>query len=297
MSKFILSGFGDEIDPNLDTQLSVMKKNGLHYIELRSVDGKGVTDFTLDETKAVKKRLDAEGFKVSSVGSSIGKVGIRDDFNQHLDLFRNTLEIAHILEAPYIRMFSFYIPKGEAPETCRDDVLERMSKLCDEAKGSGVRLLHENELDIYGDSPERCLDIAESLGHERIGLVFDAANFINLIDRVQIYPYAWHLLKKYVDYVHIKDAVHIDDPLENHHEVRPAGYGEGRIKDILHELDQDGYEGFLSVEPHLGYFAGFEKLEKRMVDDSMPKGGQQTFTVAISALKELMKELNLKESI
>lgn len=291
MSKFILSGFGDEIAPKLSEQLSVMSENDIHCLEIRSVDEKPIVEHTSAEVKEIKKQLDAAGFRISSIGSPIGKIGIRDSFPQHVELFRHTLEIAHILEAPYLRMFSFYIPEGEKPEAYRDEVLDRINRLCDEAKGSGVRLLHENELGIYGDSPERCLDILENLGYDRIGAVFDPANFINLRERVEIYPYAWNLLKKYVDYMHIKDAVHIDDLTANHHEVRPAGYGDGRVIDILRDLDRRGYEGFLSIEPHLGSFAGFDKLEHRIVDENMPKGGPYTFTVAARALQSLLAQL------
>jgi sugar phosphate isomerase/epimerase len=189
-------------------------------------------------------------------------------------------------------MFSFYIPEGEKPETFRSEVMERLNRLCDEAKGAPVRLLHENELGIYGDSPERCLDIMETIGYDRMGAVFDPANFINLRERVEIYPYAWNLLKKYVDYMHIKDAVHIDDLTQNHHEVRPAGYGDGRIIDILRDLDRRGYHGFLSIEPHLGNFAGFEKLEHRPLDRSIADGGPDTFTLAAKSLKKLIGQLD-----
>lgn len=290
MGKFILAGFGDEIAPELDTQLEVMKKNGIRALELRSIEGKNVSDFTPAEAKGLKEKLDAAGFTVSSAASPIGKIGVRDPFEKHLGLFENTLEVARILGAPFLRIFSFYIPAGETPQTCRDTVLERLSRLCDAAKGSGVRLLHENELGIYGDTPERCLDLLEALGYNRMGAVFDPANFINLTRRVEVYPYAWNVLKKYVDYLHIKDAIHIDDPKENHHEVRPAGYGDGRIEEILRDLKASGYEGVLSVEPHLGYFPGLEKLEKRGISD-MPQGGPRTFSIAAAALSALIEKI------
>lgn len=296
MSQFVLSGFGDEIAEDLSTQLSVMKENHIHCLEIRSVNGKPIVEHTPAEAKKIKEQLDAAGFRVSSLGSPIGKIGIRDDFRKHLELFRRALEIAKILDAPFFRLFSFYIPEGEKPEKYRGEVMERMDRLCAEAKGFGVRLLHENELGIYGDTPERCLDLMETLGYDRIGAVFDPANFINLKQRVEIYPYAWHLLKKYVDYMHIKDAVHVSDPLHNHHEIRPAGYGDGRIADILRELEESGYRGFLSVEPHLGSFSGFEKLERRIVDETMPKGGPKTFTVAARALQDLIAQVEKGKS-
>lgn len=63
------------------------------------------------------------------------------------------------METPYIRMFSFFIPAGETPETYRDEVFERLQKFVDYAKQENVILLHENEKEIYGDNAKRCLEI------------------------------------------------------------------------------------------------------------------------------------------
>lgn len=288
MSHFLLSGFGDEIAKDLKTQLSVMAMNGIRYIELREVNGKEIVDFTPDERKEIKKELDSAGFRVSSIGSSVGKSDIGGEFAKPFDRFRRAMETAQFFGAPYLRIFSFFIPKNKDPKAFRGSVMERMNRFCEEIEGSGIRLLSENELDIYGDTPERCLDIVQTLGYERIGLLFDPANFIDLIEKVEIYPYAWHLLRDYVDYLHLKDAVHIDDMLRNHHEVRPVGYGEGNIGDILRELDEKGYDGFLSVEPHLTDYPGYEKLEQRMTGTNIPEGNPRKFTVAAAALKELL---------
>ena len=46
MSNFILSAFADEIDPKLDKQIQVIQKHGIGYIELRSIEGKNVSEFT-----------------------------------------------------------------------------------------------------------------------------------------------------------------------------------------------------------------------------------------------------------
>ena len=291
MHQFILSGFGDEIDPQLSRQLSVLSANGMEYLELRSVDGKNISEFPAAETGALRSQLQDAGFRVSSVASPIGKINLQDDFQKHLDMFRNTLDVAERLEAPYIRIFSFYLPEGSKPEDCRAEVLERMNALCEEAKGRPVRLLHENELGIYGDTPECCLDLLQTLGPDRIGAVFDPANFVNLSEKTEVYPHAWHLLKPYVEYMHIKDAAYRDDP-KSKHDIRPAGYGEGHIPEILAELCGQGYRGFLSVEPHLGYFKGFELLERRGVNPGMPLSGPETFSIAADALRNILDRLS-----
>ena len=283
MSRFILSAFADEISADLKTQMDVLAEHGISYIEIRGVNGKTITDYSLDEAKKIKKELDARGFRISSIGSPIGKIGITDDFSPHRELFKHTLELALLLESKYIRMFSFYIPRGEAPDKYRNEVLERWFEFVELAKGSGITLLHENEKDIYGEDAEHCLDLLQSLNCDYVKAVFDPANFIQA--DVQTYPHAYELLKDYIAYMHIKDAVYSD------HHVEPAGYGDGRLKEILSALYNNGYEGFLSLEPHLWSFEGFDKLELEPVWNKYEGGGPKLFSVAATALNKLLDEI------
>ena len=110
------------------------------FLEIRGVDGKNVTALTAEEAKEVRRRLDEAGLAVWSMGSPIGKIGIRDPFGPHLDLFHHTLDLADILGAKAFRLFSFYIPAGEDPEIYRDEVLEKMERFAEAGKGSGILL-------------------------------------------------------------------------------------------------------------------------------------------------------------
>lgn len=283
MSKFILSAFADEIDADLNIQMDVLEEHGIKYIEMRGVDGKNIVQYTLDEVKEIKRRIDARGFKLSSVGSPLGKIGINDDFAPHLELFKHTLEVAKIMESPYIRIFSFYIPEGEQPDAYREEVINRWSQFAQAAEGSGIILLHENEKDIYGDTPERCLDLMQSLNSDHVKAIFDFANFVQCDARNNIEGF--ELLKDYVAYIHVKDAVYSD------HHVVPAGEGDGCIEQILRKLYADGYEGFLSLEPHLANFTGFADLEPNSPGFELPEGGARSFAIAVQALKNLLRNI------
>lgn len=125
MSKFVLSAFADEIDPMLATQMDVLDRYGIKYIEIRGVNGKSLVQYSLGEVKEFKKQLDARGFGISAIGSPIGKIKITDDLAPHLELFKHTVQIAEILETQYIRMFSFYMPEDESPDLYRAEVMDR----------------------------------------------------------------------------------------------------------------------------------------------------------------------------
>lgn len=283
MGKFILSAFADEIADDLEMQMDVLEQNDIRYIEMRGVNGRPLVQHSLEEVRKIKKELDKRGFKISAIGSPIGKINITDDFEPHRELFRHTVKIADILEAGYIRMFSFFIPKGGDPLTYRDEVMRRWKELTKEAAGSGLILMHENEKDIYGDSPARCLDLMKTLNCSYVKAVFDPANFVQC--DVETFPEAYNMLKDHIVYMHIKDALYKD------HSVVPAGFGDGKLKQILMSLKNCGYEGFLSLEPHLGAFSGLAALEHDSMVADLPEGGPRTFTIAAEALKKILKEV------
>jgi sugar phosphate isomerase/epimerase len=286
MSEFILSAFSDEIDKDLKIQMDVLQEHNIKYIEMRGVNGRNLVEHTLDEVREIKRQLDQRGFKISAVGSPIGKIKITDEFEPHLNLFKHTLEIAKILETQYIRMFSFFIPEGENPDKHREEVLLRWNSFIEAAKGTGIILLHENEKDIYGDTAERCFDLLKSLNCDYVKGIFDFANFVqcNEIN----YPKAYELLKDYIVYIHVKDAVYSDG------HVVPAGDGDGKIPEILSCLRDKEFEGFLSLEPHLGDFYGFAALENNGTSiTNNEKSGPIKFAVAANALKKVLKDIGV----
>ena len=191
MNKVNVYAFADEACPQIDGQIEALVRNGLDGIEIRGVDGTNISDITLDKAREVRNKLDASGLTVFSIGSPIGKIGIDNGFEAHLDKFKHTLELATILGAKNMRIFSFYIDGDADPYT--DKVLERMNKLAEAGRGSGVTLCHENEKGIFGDIPERCVIIHENI--PEIKAVFDPANYVqcgvNTLD-------AYGMLKNYI---------------------------------------------------------------------------------------------------
>jgi sugar phosphate isomerase/epimerase len=86
---------------------------------------------------------------------------------------------------------------------------------------------------------------------------------------------AWPRLADRVAYFHIKDAI------LGTGQVVPAGEGDGALAETLRDaIRQRGYEGYLSLEPHLaaaGKFSGFS--------------GPDLFKQAVRALKRILNEI------
>lgn len=289
----ILTGFGDEIDSLLDQQIQVMEKLHMNHIEMRGVDGRGIETYSADEAKVLKKRLDDRGFLLSAIGSPLGKIRITDDFEVHMELFRHTVELAHIMGTPNIRMFSFYGPAekdfcgGKADSgkawlpVWRDEVMERLGRFTEYAAANEAVLLHENEKDIYGEMAAECLDILKQFAGEHFKAVFDFANFVQAgQDTLE----AYELLKPYIAYIHVKDALFKDGS------VVPAGQGDGNVPEILGRLKAEGYSGYLSIEPHLSEFTGFSSLERGgRIGKKLT--GEEAFTLAHEALTGILEKL------
>jgi len=283
MSKFVLSAFGDEIHEDLSVQMDILAGHNINHIEVRGANGKNISNYTPDEAKELKKQLDSRDFKISAIGSPIGKIKITDDMAPELEKFKNILEVARTLETDYIRIFSFFVPQNEDASIYRDEVLSRFVKYIEIAKDSGITLLHENEKDIYGDIPERCLDILKSLNCPYLRATFDPANFIQC--GAEPYPYAFNMLKPYIEYIHIKDAILVSG------KVVPAGMGDGKVKEMIAELKRTGYEGFLTLEPHLNDFKGFSELENGEKIQNVELSSIETFDIAVSSLKKILSEV------
>ena len=238
-----LSGFSDEISPDFETQCSHVSQLGLKYLELRSAWDVNVLDLDDNQLGKAKETLAAHRLSVSSIGSPIGKIFIDEDFEPHFERMRHAADVARFFNAPYIRVFSFFIREESDPDDYRDEVLHRMRELAKVAEKSSVVLLHENEKDIYGDIPRRCADIVESVNSPHLKVAWDAANFVQV--GVRPFTEAFSVLRPHLEYVQIKDA-HLSDG-----EVVAAGRGDGEVVETIRELYRDGFDGFFSLEPHL----------------------------------------------
>lgn len=274
--KYRLCAFADEADPMIIGQIAAMKRNDVGLLEIRGVDGKNISEVSLEKVREVRHMLDDAGLAVWSIGSPTGKITLTDDFGAHTESFKRMLEAAEILGADAFRMFSFFGAQNE-----REEVIERLGKLCDVAKGSRTKLCHENEKGIYGDTAERVKDLLDAL--PELGGIFDPANFIQC--GVEILP-AWELLKDRIDYMHVKDALKSGA-------VVPSGYGDGHLEAVVTDFLRRGGE-VLTLEPHLTIFEGLAGLEQEGERTEIGserfvyKNGNEAFDAAVNALKEIL---------
>lgn len=279
MNTIRIHAFADEASGQLSGQISALRRNGLQGLEIRGVDGQNISDISVEKAREVRRRLDDAGLIVWSIGSPIGKISIESDgFAAHLNKLHHTLELADVLGAKNLRMFSFYVPQRQAG-LYRHKVIDQVGQMLHAAEGSGVALCHENEKGIYGDTAAHCHDLLTAF--PTLEGIFDPANFIQCgQDTIA----AWKLLRERIKYLHIKDA------LENG-KVVPAGKGIGFVRSILDDFRARGGSD-VTIEPHLSVFAGLKDLEREgeqtQIDPFCYESSDAAFDAACNALKELL---------
>ena len=270
----VLSGFADEISPDPQVQLATLAAESISHLELRSAWSVNVADLTDAQLAAFRAAIDRAGVRVSAIGSPIGKIPVAAPLDPELDRMRRVADVAAALGTSIVRVFSFYIPAGEPPERYRAEVIDRMGALAQVAEERGLILAHENEKEIYGDTPGRCADLITAVDSPALRATFDPANFV----QCGVLPFsgAYGLLRPYLVYLQVKDAMAATG------EVVPAGQGDGELRETLAALRDSGFAGFMSLEPHLaqaGRFGGFS--------------GPEGFHRAASALKFLLNEASI----
>jgi sugar phosphate isomerase/epimerase len=272
-----LSAFSDEVIDDFVGQVKYLDSEGIGYIELRFLNKKNLIDLNKDELAEAGKILADYGLGVSAIGSPIGKVRIDEPFAEHLDMFKHTVDLALFFKTRFIRVFSYYAPEGRDIQDYRSRVLDRMSAKVEVIENVDVVMVHENEVDIYGHSAENCVDIVEAVNSDKLRLVYDPGNFVwgrKIVDNVES---CWPKMKPYVVHVHIKDWQLGADV------GSIPGQGDGQIRELLQELADDGYKGFLTMEPHLqvgGKFGG--------------QTGPKLFSEAIEAVGKIASEVGLE---
>ena len=243
---FILSAFADEISPDPQEQIDVLARCGVRHIELRSILKTNVLDLTDLQVRELRSLLEGKGFRLSAIGSPVGKVRIDQPFEPHLKRFERAVELCKVFGTPNIRIFSYYPPEGgdwnSTNGALKKGVFDRLAEQTRRAEKAGVRLFHENEHRIYGDSPERVAELFAAVDSPAFRAAYDAANYVFC----GYDPWrGWEMTRGVTAHLHIKDWV----AGAEHGSL--AGEGEGRIPDVIADAVKRGYDGFATLEPHL----------------------------------------------
>jgi sugar phosphate isomerase/epimerase len=272
ISPFTISGFGDEISDDPVEQLDVLTRLDIYHLDLRGAWGRNVLDLDDADVRRLQAILAERGARVAMIASPIGKSQVAEPASFESGRLETAIRLAHTFETPLVRLFSFY-HEGVPHADCRAEVVDRLAGWARTADQAGVTLLLENEADLWGDTPARCRDLLATVNSPALRLTLDTGNFASL--GIASYDEAYGLLKPWLSHIQIKDV------RTETRQVVPAGQGDGQIPELLAAARRDGYQGYLSLEPHLaiaGRAGGFS--------------GADLFGTAARALQTILADLN-----
>ncbi len=295
-NSILLSGFSDEAanEKLAVQQYAAFAALGLHYHSLRFVDaGQGIKNVMLltdPEIEHLKEMQCDYGLRVSSIGSPIGKVKLRDQddgtknrfvpFEKYLseDVTR-ACEMALAFNSKLIRGFAFYHPKGSSPEPHLEQASEQLGQIAEVCDRHGLTFGLEVEANLVGQTGDLLAELHRRVNHPAMVTIFDGANIVTqgfTADET----YAQYLaMKPSLGWIHIKDyhdpnprgrIEHVDEASLSH--FVPADQGDCGHEAILRDfaaylpevharMTARGVDGvFFDLEPHVkggGQFGGF----------------------------------------
>lgn len=243
------SGISDEAGQPIDLQIKAHQELGWDYMELRMVDGTNITQLSGDDFSSTYDAVTDAGLKVSCFGSAIANWArpITCDKQIDLDDLKRAIPRMHRFDTEYIRVMSY--PNHDSdplPEPeWRKESIRRTKDLALMAEDNGIVLVHENCSGWGGESAENSNILLGEVDSPALKVVFDTGNPVTYGQNSWEY---YQSVKNDIVYVHIKDAKYVEGGEELY---VMCGDGDGYVKDIIGDLLANGYEGGISIEPHL----------------------------------------------
>jgi sugar phosphate isomerase/epimerase len=256
-----LTGFADEAAPDIDGQIRASKELGWRYIEARNVDGTNIHDVPDAVFEEIVGKLQDAGVRINCFGSAIANWGksITDPFDITLEEVNRAIPRMQRLGTKLIRIMSYAVLDGRAPDDQMEEERFRRLRILHQAfTDAGLTPVHENCMNYGGMSWKHTLRLIENV--PGLKLVFDTGNPVFTDDRAKPKPHpkqsSWEFyshVKEHIAYVHIKDGRFVGESggLFPRVEYTFPGEGDGDVVRIVRDLLESGYDGGLSIEPHL----------------------------------------------
>ncbi|GGD56732.1 sugar phosphate isomerase/epimerase family protein [Paenibacillus nasutitermitis] len=267
----------DEVSVVLEEALDWIAAQGLSHVELRVINGRNIADLEDHEVREVRSQVEKRGLYISAVASPLFKcrldasrtVSSGDTFGQkeesveaHFRKLDRVIEIALMLGAPRIRIFSFW--RELQPELYSKEIASHLKKAAERAERSDVVLLLENEPSCNAGFAEEVADIVERVDSQALRGLWDPGN--EAYGGREAYPRGYEKIKGAIGHVHLKDAYIGADGLPR---CVPLGSGDVPVIAQLKALEEDGYEGLYTIETHFIPAGGSQMTGTRMTLDAL----------------------------
>src|SRR6478735_9076517 len=147
----------DEVSQELDDVIRFARELKLDGIEVRSLFGRAFKDLTTDDLKRIATAAKDAGLAIAGAASPVFKCNLDSpsEIADHVELFKRSVEAAHILGTDLVRVFAFL--RRSHPATSEDlkRAASHFPKLLDCVQGTNIRIGIENEAScVVGNAAE-----------------------------------------------------------------------------------------------------------------------------------------------
>ncbi len=255
----ILCGIGDEAGNSLASQIQATRELGWRHLEARNVLVPGFPKANLHEIPDAAFDLAAgqlaeAGIAVHCFGSTVMNWAkkVTDPHEVTLGEVRRCIPRMQRLGTKFVRVMSFKPDDDEA--TLPAEVVRRVREVTALFLDAGLQPVHENCMNHGGMSWRHALELLDAV--PGLQWVFDTANPVFNADRSGPKPWPrqdpwefWTHVRDHVTHIHVKDARW--NPAKNDADYAWPGEGDGAVRRILADALARGYDGGISIEPHM----------------------------------------------
>ncbi len=255
------SGIADEAGKTIEEQIRAHRELGWEHLELRTVEGESIARLADDKFAEIAGKLKAGHIQVSCFASKLGDWSrpISGDFAEDIKDLRMAIPRMKEMGTPFIRAMS-WPNDGWSDEDWKKEAIRRMRELVRLAEEGGVTIVHEN-CSGWGGRPQTCRELVETIASPHFKVLYDTGNPpAHGQDAWDFYQ----TVRPYIAYVHIKDCLNGGGLGKETYTF--CGEGDGRVEDTLRHLLENGYEGGISIEPHLAHVIHDEGKDDREKD-------------------------------
>jgi len=262
MASFPVAVITDEFTQDFELICKTMQAMEIPALEVRTAWDKNIVDMNDDEIAEIKRLADAYGRTICGVASPVYKCthpegGAIDErfeqdafhaahsFEDQPRILDRAVEIAARLEAPMIRVFTFWRTKN--PTELTEPIIASLLAAVAAAEPRGVKIGVENEHACNIATAAEAAPILAAIPSKSLGLVWDPANAY--FAGATAFPDDYRSIPAdRILHVHAKDGV-MDFEAER---MAWGDVGAGKVgwTEQLAALVEDGYDGMLSLETH-----------------------------------------------
>jgi sugar phosphate isomerase/epimerase len=253
-----LTGIADEAAKDIDGQIKATLELGWKNIESRNIDGKNIIDIDDEQFELVCDKLEQAGVTINGFASAIanwGKHIDQLDKDTSIDETRRAIPRMQRLGTKLVRVMSYAVLSDREPDDqMEEERFARLREIVGMFNDAGLTPVHENCMNYGGMGWTYMLKLLDNVPGMKI--VFDTGNPVFTLDRTIEKPYpmqsAWEFythVREHIAYVHIKDGQY--DHEKQKQIFTFPGEGDGDVKRILADLMTTGYDGGISIEPHM----------------------------------------------